>query len=160
MTSLQPIASMAAKTHGPYCTPVSASPRPYGYYWIMVDQDDRWLAAFWYEGRDDAGVFGHFDCSNALGPEGKRELAPSAIGGLIDVPHPLLGVPQSSAAPSGYHWVQAEECGEWVIALWRAEPYEHKGVHGHGYFDASNYWNSSCHVIVKPHAYGDLLEPK
>lgn len=159
MTAIQSLQPASVMTHGPYKTPVSDSPRPFGYYWIQVEQDGPWIAAFWYEGGSSATWDGYFDCCNALGRAGSVVLAPSAIGGLIDVPDPFEGVPQSKDQPCGYHWVQAEECGDWVVALWRDEAFEHRGAKGHGFFDGGNWWNSSCHVIGTPYAYGDRLEP-
>ena len=159
MTAAQLHPGAPVETRGPYKTPVSSSPRPFGYYWIQVEQDGPWIAAFWYEGGITAGWDGYFDCSNILGPADRLMFDPSAIGGLIDLPHPFDGVPQSKEQPSGYHWVQGQECGEWVVALWRDEPYERFGVKGRGYFDASNYWNSSTHFISAPHVFGDRLDP-
>lgn len=152
MTAYQALTPSPIETHGPYRTPVSDSPRPFGYYWIQVEQDGPWIAAFWYEA--STGRQGYWDCSNTLGPAARMLIAPSAVGGLIDAPHPFDGVAQSPDQPSGYHWVQGEECGEWVLALWRNEPFDRHGVKGHGYFDGSNWWNSSYHLMPSPHIYG------
>lgn len=156
MTAIQPTLS---STHGPYNTPISNSPRPFGYYWIKVRPDTPWIAAFWYEAAASGTMDGYFDCSNSLGQADRLVFAPSAIGGLIETPDLFDGVPQSDEQPSGFHWVQAEQCGEWVIAKWCDEPYERYQGNGHGYFDASNYWNSGCHFIVNPYRYGDCLKP-
>lgn len=129
--------------------PLLADPsRPFGYYWIQVEQDGPWVAAFWYEGQ--APSPGFFDCSNT--PGFRHVYKVHAVGEAVPLPEPTTCRPE--AQPQGYHWVQAEPFGDWVVALWRNEPFSHRGNTGHGYFDGSNWWNSNYHVIPTPHAYG------
>lgn len=123
-------------------------PRPFGYYWIQVDQDGPWIAAFWYTGA--AGSAGFFDCSNTTGL--RHVSTVHAVGGPVALPNPAAVMPEAYA--EGYHWVQGELFGDWVLALWRNEPFNHRGKAGHGYFDASNWWNINYHIIPAPHTYG------
>jgi hypothetical protein len=125
----------------------AALPRPFGYYWIQVEQDGPWVAAFWCVGHERATGF--FDCSNSNGARYLTQV--HAVGGPVTPP---VAASRPEALPEGYHWVQGEVFGDWVVALWKNEPYSYRGKQGHGYFDASNWWNSNYHIIPVPHAYG------
>lgn len=147
----QILARTQASQQTPGAAVLADLPRPFGYYWIQVTQDERWIPAFWYDGKAPAPGF--FDCSNTPGP--RHVFQVHAVGDAL--PLPDLSAVMPEAQPEGYHWVQAEPFGDWVVALWRNEPFNHRGKTGHGYFDASNWWNSNYHVIQSPHAYGGMV---
>jgi hypothetical protein len=144
----QLIACEHAKSQAEHGTLDEALPRPFGYYWIQVEQDSPWIAAFWYTG--GAGSAGFFDCSNTPGL--RHVFQVHAVGEPVAPPQPVAVMPEAHA--EGYHWVQSELCGDWVLARWRNEPFNHRGKAGHGYFDGSNWWNSNYHLMPTLHAYG------
>lgn len=156
IASTQSEAVTEKAVRGPYKTPVSDSPRPFGYYWIQVAHGDEWIVGFWYEGT--ATFPGYFDCTNSLDSKSRLVRDPFAIGALLEPLAYDQTVPENTPR-RGFHWVQTDVWSDWVVALWRDEPYEHRGVIGHGYFDARNWWDSGVHIIPNPYAVAPSLTP-